>query len=111
MMGELFDGIVKRMSDYVTKDELKTSLREQTDELAGILQAFTQQMDERFTRIESRLDSLDQKYDHLITTIDGFLARIDRYGTELAARDSQFERLLAWARKVSEKTGVPLDNL
>lgn len=38
-------------------------------------------------------------------------ARIDKYETELAARDSQFEKLLVWARKVSKKTGIPLDNL
>jgi len=68
-------------------------------------------IDHRFDEINERLDSLDKKYDHLITTIDSFLSRIDKYETELAARDSQFERLLTWARKVSEKTGIPLENL
>jgi hypothetical protein len=29
----------------------------------------------------------------------------------LAFRDSRFERLLAWARKVSAKTGIPLEGL
>lgn len=46
-----------------------------------------------------------------LTTIDGFLARIDHYETENAARDHQFEKLLVWARKVSDKTGIPLENL
>jgi len=27
------------------------------------------------------------------------------------SRDLQFERLLEWARKVSEKTGIPLKDL
>lgn len=52
-----------------------------------------------------------KKYDHLLSTIDNFIGRIDRYEAEQAARDDQFERLLAWARKVSEKTGIPLENL
>jgi hypothetical protein len=43
--------------------------------------------------------------------MDKFLARIDTYETEQIARDSQFEKLLDWARKVSVKTGIPLENL
>lgn len=39
------------------------------------------------------------------------LPRIDRYETELAARNSQIEKLIAWAHKVSAKTGIPLENL
>jgi hypothetical protein len=64
-----------------------------------------------FAEIKNRLDEQDKKYDRLISTIDGFISRIDRYETELAARDRQFEKLLQWARKVSEKTGVPLEDL
>jgi hypothetical protein len=92
------------MSDNITKDDLKLALREHTDEIMSVLHTFMQQVDERF-------NNQDKKYDHLINTIDGFLSRIDKYEVELAARDSQFERLLAWARKVSEKTGIPLENL
>jgi septal ring factor EnvC (AmiA/AmiB activator) len=95
----------------VTSDELKTALKEQTDELVGIMQSFVQQMDDSFNKIEIKLGSLEQKYDHLIATIDGFIGRIDKYEVEQAARDSQFEKLLVWARKVSEKTGIPLENL
>jgi phage regulator Rha-like protein len=47
-------------------------------------------------------------HDHLLNTIDSF---IDRLQNEQLARDRQFERLLEWARKVSEKTGIPLENL
>jgi len=36
---------------------------------------------------------------------------IDRYETEQLMRDNQFNRLLEWARKVSEETGIPLENL
>ena len=49
--------------------------------------------------------------DRLTNTIDGFVGRLDGVETEQVARDRQFERLLDWARKVSEKTGMPLENL
>lgn len=106
------------MTDFITGKELKTALREQTDEIVGILHAFVDKFDERFNKIEKKLSAhdeefrkLNEKYDHLLNTIDTFLGRIDKYEQEQAARDRQFERLLEWARKVSKKTGIPLENL
>ena len=84
------------MSEAATKQDI--------EEVINILHEFIKQVDDRF-------NDLDKKYDHLINTIDGFISRIDKYETELAARDSQFQKLLVWARKVSEKTGIPLENL
>ena len=84
------------------------------DEVNGKFDEVNSKFDEvyrQFDEVNLRLDRFDRDYDHLINTIDSFIGRIDKYETELAARDSQFERLLAWARKVSEKTGIPLENL
>lgn len=89
----------------------ETATRQDIDEVLGIMKDFMGQVSQQFAEVHKKFDVLNQKYDHLVTTIDGFIARIDRYETELAARDSQFERLLVWARKVSEKTGIPLENL
>lgn len=88
-----------------------TATRKDIDEVIDIMKDFMGQVADQFNSVNERLDKLDAKYDHLVNTIDGFLARIDKYETELAARDSQFEKLLTWARKVSEKTGIPLENL
>ena len=96
--------------------------RKDIDEVIGIISDFMKQVDDRFNyseqraksfenKFDGRFDELDIKYDRLIRTIDGFISRIDKYEIELAARDSQFERLLTWARKVSEKTGIPLEDL
>lgn len=70
-------------------------------------------MEERFSVIESKLDEKanQSSLDSLQRTIDKFVSRLDEQETELRARDSQFEKLLDWARKVSEKTGIPLENL
>jgi predicted ATP-dependent protease len=84
------------MGQAVTRDDI--------DEVLELLHTFMKQVDDRFNEQE-------KKYDRLITTIDGFISRIDKYEVELAARDAQFQRLLDWARKVSSKTGIPLENL
>ncbi len=96
----------------------ESSTRKDIDEVIDILKDFMGQVsnqfngvNNQFNEVNKRLDRLDQKYDHLISTIDGFIERIDKYESELSARDSQFEKLLMWARKVSEKTGIPLENL
>lgn len=99
------------MNSPITEENLKTALNSQTDEIVGLIQTFMQQVDDRFNKMEGEIGQLKQSHDRLLNTIDGFIGRIDRYETELAARDNQFEKLLAWARKVSEKTGIPLENL
>lgn len=68
------------------------------------IQEFRAEINERLERTESQIEKLT-------STIDAFVKRIDDYETEMAARDRQFKRLLDWARKVSEKTGIPLENL
>jgi len=82
----------------------QSATREDIEEVLDLLHIFMKQVDDRFNEQE-------KKYDKLITTIDGFISRIDKYEIELAARDAQFERLVEWARKVSSKTGIPLENL
>lgn len=107
------------MNDYVTKREFETTLdvrlKKQTEEivndLTGVIQGFMVQVDARFNKIEADIAELNKKYDHLVQTLDTFIARIDHYETEMAMRDRQFERLLVWAKKVSKKTGIPLENL
>ena len=103
------------MNDYVTKNELKevleSSLSKQTDEIVNLIRVFMDQVDTKFKTVESEIIELKESHNKLINTIDGFISRIDKYESELAARDNQFEKLLAWARKVSEKTGIPLEYL
>ena len=95
----------------------EAATRKDIDDVIGIVREFMDQVaerfdsvDEQFATVNNRLDKMEQNYSRLLNTIDGFIGRIDKYEIELAARDSQFERLLTWARKVSE-TGIPLENL
>ena len=70
-------------------------------------------MTERFDEIDKKLDTKasQDSLDKLISTLDGFVKRLDDSETEQSARDAQFDRLLEWAREVSKKTGIPLRNL
>jgi septal ring factor EnvC (AmiA/AmiB activator) len=99
------------MAEYATKDEVREIVREAVDDLSEIIANFASQVDERFNRIEERLEKIEKSHDRLLNTIDGFVKRLDEVETEQLARDRQFDRLVAWAHKVSEKTGIPLENL
>ena len=116
------------MVKQVSNDDIMTMLAQFAD---GIDKRFDG-IDKRFDGIDKRLDGIDIRlfkleednkvikrdianlqasHDRLLNTVDRFIARIDTYETEQIARDGQFQQLLAWARKVSEKTGIPLENL
>ena len=116
----------------------KPATRKDIDDVLKVLTGFMQQssdsftaIDERFTAIDkrfnsvdiqlfsmnSRLDSLEKRiieleasHQRLLNTLDKFYDRINNSETEQAARDSQFARLLEWAKKVSKKTGIPLED-
>lgn len=99
------DEVLNVLSDYIKlSDERFRKSEKQAD-----LYAF--QANTRFDKIETKIIDLEKSHDKLLCTIDKFLARIDTYETEQAARDSQFNKLLEWARKVSAKTGIPLENI
>lgn len=99
------------MSAYATKQEVQEIVDKAVTDLSEIISTFAQQVDTRFNKVEKELVELRESHQRLLNTIDGFVGRIDRYETEQLMRDNQFNRLLEWARKVSEKTGIPLENL
>lgn len=69
-------------------------------------------MQERFDTVDQKLDgkASQSTIDSLVASIDSFIKRLDDHDANLAARDRQFDRLLEWARKVSAKTGIPLED-
>ena len=61
------------MTDYVTKNDLDVTIKAQTDEIVGVINVFMAQVDQRFNKIEARMDEFDKKLDKLMNTIDGFI--------------------------------------
>ncbi|HSW80655.1 MAG TPA: hypothetical protein VLG47_07800 [Candidatus Saccharimonadales bacterium] len=92
-------------------DVLNKKIDSRFDDMMNVMQTFMHQVDARFTKVESEIVDLKISIDKLTNTLDGFLARLDTIDKENAIRDRQFQRLLEWAHKVSEKTGIPLENL
>jgi archaellum component FlaC len=91
--------------------------REDIDEVIGILHNFMQQVSDRFdvvsdqfNAVNEKIDAQNEKYDRLLNTIDGFIGRIDKYETELVARDAKIERLERWIKEIAKKTDVALPN-
>ena len=81
------------------------------DELMAVMSRFADDTQARFAEIERRLDEHDAKFDRLLNTIDSFIARIDTYETELAARDHKIARLERYIEVLAEKTGVDLTTI
>jgi septal ring factor EnvC (AmiA/AmiB activator) len=116
---KVIKGIAQQTSDefvsvndqFAKIDERFDKIDERFDKIDERFDKFEFQVNCRFDKIESDIVDLQKSHDRLLCTVDRFLARIDTYETEQIARDSQFEKLLDWARKVSVKTGIPLENL
>ena len=106
------DDVLKVLKDFAqhNSDEF-ISINDQFATVNERFNKFEFQVNSRFDKIESNIVDLQKSHDRLLRTVDRFLARIDTYEIEQIARDSQFEKLLDWARKVSAKTGIPLENL
>lgn len=90
---------------------IDAKINKAVDDLSDVMQNMMQQISAEFVKVNNRIDELHESIDRLTNTLDGFAKRIEDAEVENAARDAQFKKLLMWARKVSEKTGIPLENL
>lgn len=113
------DDVLKVVKGFVQQSsEQFTEVSERLDKIDGRLDKADSHLDKfafsvsaRFDKIEGEIIDLEKTHNRIANIIDRFLARIDHYETEQTARDSQFAKLLEWARKVSKQTGIPLENL
>lgn len=95
--------------------KLERRMDKRFDDLTALMSQFANdvyahfdQQDARFDTIDEQLRLQNQKYDHLVTLIDGFVSRIDRYITELAARDHKVERLERWVQQLAKNAHLDL---
>jgi DNA anti-recombination protein RmuC len=89
------------MTDHVNQKGLNESL----DKL--VIKLF-KHFDKRFDKIDKDIAEINDKYDHLITTLDTFLKRLDNIEANDAARDMQLARHEKWLEQIAAKTGVKL---
>lgn len=99
------------MSDQATKNDLNNleqQLDKRFDELTALMSNFANDVQAKLSEHSDEFRMLNEKYDHLITTIDGFVGRIDSYETEQAARDHKVERLERWIQEIAAKSNIQL---
>jgi len=97
-MNDKLDSIDKRF------DEVLSAMSQFANDVNGQFSQVTNQ----FSKVNKEISGLITSHDRLLNTIDGFIGRIDKYETELAARDHEIERLKRWINQIADKTGVEL---
>lgn len=94
------------MTGDATKDGLQVIVDKAVDDLSEIIQSFAQNVDERFSNVETGIAELNKKYDHLISTLDTFLKRLDDIEADNTARDAQLARLERWIEQIATKQAL-----
>ena len=108
----MFMGTTATKDDLdILRVEIQGSISKAVDDLSDVISALAQNMHTELEYLKNENKEIAKNLNRLTNTIDGFVGRIDRYEAELLARDNQFNRLVEWAHKVSEKTGIPLVDL
>lgn len=90
------------MTDSITHKDLEESLDKFAIKIIKHIDLQTRLLSDDIAKI-------DKKYEHLITTLDVFLKRLDDIEADNAARDVQLSRLEGWIKQVAAKTGVKLE--
>ena len=102
---------VQGMIDKAIKTDVQGMIDKAVEDLSMVISGFADQVDSRFNDVEREVVDLKKSHDRLQSTIDNFVKRLDEQELDTAAQDSRFEKLLAWAREVSQRTGIPLKDL
>lgn len=86
------------------------------NEVSELFRDFGERVDDRFNKIEadireltSRVDGLEEKYDHIIRTLDTFLKRLADSEENDLARDAQLARFERWLHQLADKANVKLE--
>ncbi len=101
------------MADYATKKDVEEIVgrvvNKAVDDLTDVIAQFSSRVDERFNRLEARVDKLEENFERLNNTLDAFLKRLDDIEKDNYARDHEIERLKRWIEQIAKKTGVELE--
>jgi len=68
-----------------------------------------QYLDERFSKIEIRLDKIDERINQLVTAIDKLTQSMSVYHDEYIALTSKVDKHEKWFQQVADKLGLKLN--
>lgn len=107
-----------QMTDYASKTDLNNlekHIDKRFDDLTALMSGFANDVNARFSAVEAKLAEhdeefrkLNKKYDHLVSTIDAFVERIELNFSWLANVDFRIDRLERWIQQIAAKTDIKL---
>lgn len=110
------------VDQYVTKNDLDNALSGVVTEISGVIADLADRIDTRFNKVETDIiglkndvaelkndvAELNVKYDHLLRTMDDFIAKITHNEAENTARDAEIARLKRWVEILAKESGIKL---
>lgn len=90
-------------------NSIDKKIEKAVDDLTDVIAQFASRVDERFNRLEARVDKLEENFERLNNTLDAFLKRLDDLEADNHARDAQIARMERWIEKIAKQTGVQLE--
>ena len=76
-----------------------------TEESKELLVAITQMMDERFDKVDERLDKMDERFDKIDERLDKMDERFDKIDERLDKMDERFDKIDERFEQVDEMEG------
>jgi len=92
--------------EVATKEFLKERMRAQTDEIVGVIQEFMVTVDERFNKLEAKVDSLQNDMNSVMSHLDSIEKDVSLNDDERQVMGMQLSRLHDWVEKAAKKVGV-----
>lgn len=100
-------------NDYITRKDLETFGEDLSkrivDDISEVIDQLAHNMHTELQSVRREVADLRASVESIANTLDHFLKRLDDVEKDNVARDAQYARLLAWAEKVAEVTGVKLE--
>jgi len=98
------------MANYASKSEVQTivdrSAGKVVDELTGVFQGFLQQDDERFDKVESKMDGMQKQIQNVLDHLDSIEKRLEISEDERLVMAHQLTLLHDWVEKAANRIDV-----
>ncbi len=97
------------VANMATKDDMTELEIRLNEQLRNELAAHIAPLIASNKTLIKRQDDLDQKFNHMMNTIDGLAVPIARLLEENSVSAAQYSRQIDWNNKVGAKVGIPFE--
>jgi len=103
--------IILSMNNGATKNditELRDELKESFSDITSLLQAFMQQVDERFSGVENKQKKIREEISRVFDYLDSAMKKQEISDDERLVMGHQLDRLDKWTHELANKIGHTL---